>query len=710
MIRRIFLSIIISAAVLGGILSVSAFVVTKATFTEIDSENIEKVLGLSKSFLNREKDSLLFSASDWANWDDTNNFVLSGGKDIQYVNSNLDQPTLTQLRVSNMFLFDKSGNLLFGCSSNSESFSILNHDEVFSFISVEISTALKKAAKGDRCSGFSFIGDVPLVVSVCPVTSSKERDVVNGVLVFFRRISPVLEDIGNSVSSFAVDRQKKNIQVASSVSLDEKIISGTFSIPCVCGECWYSVSVSSESVYESKGKELVFWFVFIVFFCVSVLCFSLWRVLRVFVLDRLSAAMRSVKEIACSASLSKRFPGANRKDEFGVFIGCLNGMLDALNKEVVKNQEREEAVRRSERVSLLGKFASGIAHDMNNQLAVIKGYADSLRFAKSLPEAMNLCEKISRVVNGCVELISKILSFSKKGNINHSKIDINEMLVDVIVLFRYVLEVKNIQIDQKIDALSSSIMGDRSELQNAILNVLVNAREAVGEKGKISISTKNVVDPEGLETGEYVSVVVSDSGPGFSKAAMENLFVPFQTTKSEGVGLGLSIVHGAISRHKGSISVESVPGKTSIEMLFPCVVSDKKKESQRLPIVKKERPRILHVEDDRGIREIVKLQFESNGFTIDSFADGDSGIKFFSEHQNEIDVVILDFVVPPVDGLYIMEGIRKVNPEVPIAFMTGFYETNTEDLKSLGAFAVFEKPIDFPSVLRVVNDVLSKRV
>jgi signal transduction histidine kinase/CheY-like chemotaxis protein len=708
MIRRVFISVVLVVAFFGLTLSVAAFLVTKSSFSAIDKERISQATGLARSFVFREIDGLATTTGDWSHWNETYNFVANGMNDKTYMSENINYATFQQIRVKTMLFVDSGNNMVgFSVDKATESLSFLGETEKRNILTKEVDVAVSKALSGECCKGIAFINGVPYVIIASPITTNEDRKSSNGALVFFRHMSPMLEVLGQSLESFQVLPVLCDGTKDVDVSLNKGMLFGSFFIPCVCQDFYYKASVTSKSLYADKGKSLVEWFIGGVFILISGMAFALWYVFRVFVLNRLVATMKSVRDISTSEGLEKKFEGAEKKDEFGIFVRALNGMLMALRKEAEGNKEKDAAIRRSERVSLLGKFAGGVAHDMNNQLAVIKGYADSLKYAKTLPEALGQCDKISRVVDGCTELIGKILSFSKRGNVGMEKIDVNSLVNNVLVLFNYVLDSKHLQVEHRVEALRSVVVGSPSELQNAILNILVNAREAVSDNGCICVSTKNVKNPDGLTFGEYVAVTIEDSGPGFPQEIMENLFVPFQTTKVEGVGLGLSVVHGVASRHKGSVYIDNTPGRTAVTIYLPCVVGTR--DSQRICVgCKSPKKILLHVDDERSIREIVKLQFESHGYVVKSFSDGASGVQFFKENVDDIGVVLLDYCVPPLDGLDILREIREISQDVPVAFMTGFYEMQIEDLEGMGVYGIFEKPVDFPSLLRITDDVLLK--
>jgi len=709
MIRRVLFSIVVVAAICTVVLVTISMTVVKNGFSSVDEDRVIESSHLVRSIVQRELLGLASTVGDWSRWDDAWEYVNQDGKDRSFVEQNIDLASLLQLRVFYVMFLGRDGHPI--------SEFVVRDGDIYEVPNSELSlasidgfqSASERCMRGEVVQGLSWIGDKMSLVAMSSISKSDGSCVGNGMLVFCRDASGMVSEINKTFESFSISGDcSSEIMNDLVINTSDSSVSGTFLVPSVEGGKNYLASLSVPSFSELQGNRIILVFVFASIGFVFVVSIALWKVVDRMVLSRLSVTMSAVKEIGRSADVTKKLPGGECSDEFGVFIHNLNDMLESIRVSEEKTKESENALKRSERVTLLGKFAEGIAHDLNNLLAIIKGYADSLKFAGSLSESLVLCDNISSTVGECTALIGKILSFSRRGNINFVPVDLHPLLGDICSMFHYAIEKKSVCFESVMGAENSVVHGNKSEIQNAILSLLVNAREAVSDNGHIFIKSRNVIDPDGLSSGEYVEVEVSDDGVGIPPSIMKNLFVPFQTTKEYGKGLGLSFVHGTAERHKGRVSVSSIPGKTSVLLLIPC--SEKKASvPEKNSVMRHKTPCVVHVEDEAAIREIVKLQLEDDGFCVKSFAHGDGAISYVREHKQDVDFAILDFAVPPVDGVYIFHEMRKIIPTLPVAFMTGFCDARAEDLRAEGAVGVFEKPINFKSVLSLLNDILGKR-
>ncbi|WP_100641834.1 two-component system sensor histidine kinase NtrB [Alteromonas facilis] len=263
-------------------------------------------------------------------------------------------------------------------------------------------------------------------------------------------------------------------------------------------------------------------------------------------------------------------------DNDGTFGGYIGSCFDIT--DVIELQSR---VIQSEKMEALGKLAGGLAHDFNNKLAGIMGYAQLITALSKDEKAIDLAEKITRVCEKTGQTTKTLLEFAKKREIVSFEFDVHKVIKDALQILQHSLG-KNIEISSHLDAQSSRVRGDESAIENVILNLCLNAKDAIEGEGRVAIHTKNIVIdqvqketnfPE-IQAGQYLSVVVKDNGSGISERDIVNIFDPFFTTKPEGTGLGLSSSFATVRQHEGLIKVTSTLNKgTTFTILLPVSAS-----------------------------------------------------------------------------------------------------------------------------------------
>lgn len=348
----------------------------------------------------------------------------------------------------------------------------------------------------------------------------------------------------------------------------------------------------------------------------------------------------------------------------------------------------EAKLLQAQKMEAIGQLTGGIAHDFNNILTIVLGNSELLLEGDRDPEEENV-EQIKEAASRGAVLTSRLLAFARKQPLQPESTDINGLLTDLNPLVRRTIQ-ENISFDLALrDDLWQAAV-DRNQLENAIINLAVNSRDAMIEGGCLSIETENIRldgdygNPEEEVTpGEYVMVAVSDTGHGMTKEQQSQAFTPFFTTKpvGKGSGLGLSMVYGFVRQSSGHIKISSEIGEgTTIRMYFPRVASKEETAAEAAgPTqkyeVQKGRGSILLVEDDPGVLTYTKRTLEILGYTVDAACDGDEAIECFS--RNSYDLLITDVVLPgDLGGREISEHIKQLSPETKVLFISG-YTQNT---------------------------------
>ncbi len=390
----------------------------------------------------------------------------------------------------------------------------------------------------------------------------------------------------------------------------------------------------------------------------------------------------------------------------------------ATGRDVTERRQMQDRLRQAEKLQGIGRLAGGIAHDFNNQLTGMLANADFLVEALAgAPELRTAAEEIRAAAQRSARLTRQLLAFARKGNVVAIPVDVHEVVADVITLLRRSID-KRIAIATDLRAVPSAVLGDPTQLHNALLNLALNARDAMPEGGTIRFETRSVdLPPErradlhaALPPGALVEITVADDGAGMDAETLAHVFEPFFTTKpaGQGVGLGLAAVYGTIESHGGAITVESGPGRgTSFTMWLPHAEGDA--EPAELPrAAPAHRARILVVDDERVVRATLERILRRDGHEVITAANGVEGVTVYSGAWRDIDLVVLDMVMPDVGGREVQRHLAAINPAVRVVLSSGYaLEGAMTEAVAGGRAWVLQKPYALEDVRRVVGEALA---
>lgn len=387
----------------------------------------------------------------------------------------------------------------------------------------------------------------------------------------------------------------------------------------------------------------------------------------------------------------------------------------------------ERRLLHSQKLESLGVLAGGIAHDFNNLLAAIMGNLEMAikKLAKDSTERDRL-KKAQNAASRAAELTRQMLAYSGKGKFVLQFVDLNQTAVENAQLFLSTIS-KNVNLELDLDQDIPHILADPGQIQQVVMNLITNACEAVGsDNGKVSIASgTKYCDADFLSSGRgeytpqpgyYVWLKISDTGTGMDSETIQKLFDPFFTTKFTGRGLGLSAVLGIIQGHKGAIIVESAPGQGSeITVLFP--VPDEEDEQSLISIHKPVKGKevsddhsgtILIVDDEQMIRELAQEALEELGYKTLTASDGKEALNVFRENREIISCVILDLMMPNLDGVATFEHLRKMDPGVKVILCSGYNEQEaTQRFEGQGLAGFLHKPFRLSDLGQELERVLT---
>jgi PAS domain S-box-containing protein len=411
------------------------------------------------------------------------------------------------------------------------------------------------------------------------------------------------------------------------------------------------------------------------------------------------------------ALLPVEIRSAATRDDTGQYSGCV-----ALIKDVSEERRMQNELIQSERLSAVGQLASGIAHEFNNILAIIKGNLFLIKEEmKGQPELLNLLSVMDLQITRGASIVSQMMAFARPQPPQKRMMTVSKLIDDVFLLQKSQLELENIRIEKEYSS-TGLIQADPNQLQQVFLNLSINARHAIASKGKgtIRVSVK--------ETGEMIKITFSDDGCGMDEETQKQIFTPFFTTKfsgkeggkkkSEGTGLGLSVTRNVISRHGGSISFSSTPGEgTTFVILLPKGTVEENQQ-QALPekeksLLKKQEaktfsPSFLIIDDEKDLADLLQKILKKAGYSdIRSASKGLEGIRMMEEKP--ADLIFLDKLLPDMNGEEIYLRLKAIKNNLKVVFMSGNAEA--EDFHPLpeDMYAFLQKPFELDDLIDLVR-------
>lgn len=386
-------------------------------------------------------------------------------------------------------------------------------------------------------------------------------------------------------------------------------------------------------------------------------------------------------------------------------------------------REQEENLAQSRKLKAMGQLTGGIAHDFNNMLVTILGFAELL--SEELQEDKELSYYCKNIIDTCeraATLTNQLLTFARKQRKQSTAIDMHDLILSSLDLLRHALR-KNISLKHHLLAKEHFIMGEYTQVQNVLLNLAFNAHDAMPDGGVFELRTENVSIyeentvqfPLDIEPGNYIRLDVRDTGVGMEREVLSKIFEPFFTTKSTGLGTGLGLpsVYGTVNAHNGYIYADSRPGKGSTFHLFFPVSALKPKadqEEQKISIKKEfSGNTILIIDDEEAIRRMLKKSLGYMGFEVLEAADGNAGIELYRKYHEIIKLIILDVIMPGMDGVTTYKKLREIDPEVAVLISSGFANNEqTRVLHEIGVKSYLKKPYRQSDLHKMIKKILSK--
>jgi PAS domain S-box-containing protein len=432
---------------------------------------------------------------------------------------------------------------------------------------------------------------------------------------------------------------------------------------------------------------------------------------------RLGVSIAGVERTRCKKDGSKievSIFTAPLHDEAGRIVGTIT-----IDQDITDRRQLEEQFRQSQKLEAVGRLAGGVAHDFNNLLTVILGYVDMIiTEAESMPSVQESAKEVQYAANRATSLTAQLLAFSRRQVSQPKVLDLNDVVQHSARMLARVIG-EDIQIATHLEHKLGRVKVDPSQIDQLLLNLVVNARDAMPGGGKLTIETANVVLDDqyvgrhiGVKAGPYALLAVSDNGTGMTAEVRSRVFEPFFTTKEagRGTGLGLSIVYGIVKQNGGEIMVYSEPGQgTTFKVYFPMAeVADDAMTAENGHAELQGTETILLCEDETGIRKLVKSMLVKRGYQVLEAEGPVRAMEISREFKGKIDLLLTDVVMPEMSGFDLAGQLMPVRPEMKVLYTSGYTDNRLVGTWTLKPGVPFlQKPFTAGTLSQKVREALT---
>jgi len=392
----------------------------------------------------------------------------------------------------------------------------------------------------------------------------------------------------------------------------------------------------------------------------------------------------------------------------------------AVKHNVTKQLELQEQLFQAQKMEAIGTLAGGFAHDFKNKLQVIDGYVDLILLNKDLPTIVKSdLEVIKQALDGSAELINGMMVFSRRTSVKLEPLNLNKLVVNLRSMLIPVMP-KTIGVDLVMVDDLWTVNAAPSHIDQVLMNLVINAKDAMPDGGRLTIKTQNVVLDEDFcrfdpisKPGRYALVTLSDTGKGMDRETVRHIFEPFFTTKEpgKGTGLGLAVVYGIVEQHGGRITCYSEPSiGTTFRIYIPAIIEVfKDLYSEKIEAPKGHGETILLVDDEPNILEVASSLLGRASYRVITASTGKDALEIYAEHRENIRLVILDVIMPGMGGEECLRALLKLDPDVKVLVASGALKPGmATDMKETGARDFVGKPFDMPQLLEKIRKIIDE--
>jgi len=393
-------------------------------------------------------------------------------------------------------------------------------------------------------------------------------------------------------------------------------------------------------------------------------------------------------------------------------------VLELIAEDITDRRQLEEQLRQAQKMDAVGRLAGGVAHDFNNLLMVINGYTEVLLEQLEQGGAMHhKVQSIQQAADRAATLTRQLLAFSRKQLLELKVVDVNTVIGDMERLLRPLIG-ENIELVTRLSQDAGHTRADAGQLEQVIMNLVVNAKDAMPDGGKITVQScdvtvrQNFREHRFVQPGRYAVISVADTGHGIDKETQSRIFEPFFTTKEKGkgTGLGLSTVYGIVKQSNGYVFVESEPGAGTTFYVYLPRVEDSAEELAPAKAPQAEAggcETVLLVEDEESVRELVKVTLVSRGYNVLEAENGEFGLEVAEKFKDRIDILITDVVMPGIGGRELAKKLLAARPGISVLYLSGYTEDAVVTQGAIGPDTGFlQKPFTLQNLAKKVREVL----
>ncbi len=691
----------------------------------------EEVAQRATRIVDAEIENLRRTARDYAEWNASVAYIAA--PNVAYEEGNWTAETMGNVQVDLMMLFAPDGRLVGGAGIAATGDKAIppNAAQVAAFAGDACRVAGCQTA-GLRPAGLRLVEGHPVFFACLPVLPTGGGGTPCGALVAVRRIDERLRERIERIMGFAValeplaaadapvlGRAVREGSAVRVVSLSDEHMSVTAPLRGTDDQPLLQLRIELDRVVYQEGllaRRLMFWQLLAAAVVVALL--TAW-LLRVHVIRRLENLCRDLRAIGERREARGRVR-VDGSDEITDLANGLNAMIEAreqgdLEREHARKEREllQEQLMHAQKMEAVGEFAGGVAHDFNNCLTSIAGWLQLTK--EELPEDNPAQENLVLALNSvehATSVVRQLLTYSRHGSAPLGELQLGELLSESLVLLRSGLP-RTIELRLHAEGVDDHVMADRTQLLQVLMNLLNNARDAMGNKGTLTISLGEVKLPSAeaapanhLPPGDYVRLSVQDTGPGIPPDHLARIFKPFFTTKpaGKGTGLGLAVVQSVVARHNGTVWVESQPGAgATFHVLLP------HRAANDVAAAGVRGLRVLMAEDDPAVARVLTTALKRRGCEIVAAEDGAAAWEALVLAERPFDVVLTDLTMPRLSGMQLAEKVFDSGRKVPVVLMTAYGSTlDAEQVKQAGFAAVLSKPLVHDQVVATLAQVVGR--
>ncbi|MBN2564857.1 MAG: response regulator, partial [Candidatus Eisenbacteria bacterium] len=397
-------------------------------------------------------------------------------------------------------------------------------------------------------------------------------------------------------------------------------------------------------------------------------------------------------------------------------------LMQELQRSIHELRETQDQLLQAQKMEAVGRLAGGVAHDFNNLLTAISGYAELLSCNTALDEKTQAdVAQIRKAAEQAASLTRQLLAFSRRQPLQPVAIDLNRVVGDMNAMLRRLIG-EDIELDTALDEATCQTKVDPGQVEQVIINLVVNARDAMPEGGKLTVATRNVtLDSMACATiqdakpGRFVCLSIEDTGSGIERGVIDQIFEPFFSTKgpTKGTGLGLAVVYGIVRQHGGWINVYSEPGQgTAFKVYLPSITAGASKDEATLETEPVQRARgagqrILLVEDEEAVRELATRALSESGYVVFEAGAAEEALELFRREDGRFDLVFSDVVLPDKSGIRLIEDLLDIRPDLQVLVSSGYTDQKSQwPVIQKKGYRFLQKPYSLVDLLGTIDELV----